>query len=103
MYSENFKKRLFSSTWRISVAQGMIHMKLHVACFNTCNTKHTTIVCTGGSSGGGCGLRGLQPPLNFPKNIGHPRGRCDRFTGVAVMIDLVQCYFIKQCGFVCVE
>ena len=35
------------------------------------------------------GLRGLQPPLNFPKNIGHPRGRCDRFTGVAVMIDLV--------------
>ena len=42
---------------------------------------------TGGSSGGG--VAGLQPPLNFPKNIGHPRGRCDRFTGVAVMIDLV--------------
>ena len=35
------------------------------------------------------GLRGLHPPLIFQKNIGHPRGRCDRFTGVAVMIDLV--------------
>ena len=34
MYTENFKKRLFSSTWRISVAQRMIHMKLHVACLN---------------------------------------------------------------------
>ena len=36
------------------------------------------------------GVAGVAtPPLNFPKNIGHPRGRCDRFTGVAVMIDLV--------------
>ena len=34
MYTEHFKKRLFSSTWRISVAHGMIHMKLHVACLN---------------------------------------------------------------------
>ena len=34
MYAEHFKKRLFSSTWRISVAQGMIHMKLLVACLN---------------------------------------------------------------------
>ena len=35
------------------------------------------------------GVAGVATPLNFPKNIGHPRGRCDRFTGVAVMIDLV--------------
>ena len=41
----------------------------------------------------GGGLRGLQPPLIFPKNSGNPRGRCDRFS----------CYFIKQCVFVCVE
>ena len=34
MYADNFKKRLFPSTWRISVAQGMIHMKVHVACLN---------------------------------------------------------------------
>ena len=34
MYTENFKKRLFSSIWHISVALGMIHMKLHVACLN---------------------------------------------------------------------
>ena len=34
MYKENVKKRLFSSTWRISVAHGMIHMNLHVACLN---------------------------------------------------------------------
>ena len=36
MYTEHFKKRIFSSTWRISDAQGMIHMKLglHVACLN---------------------------------------------------------------------
>ena len=34
MFKENFKKRLFSSTWRISVAHGMIHMNLHVACLN---------------------------------------------------------------------
>ena len=34
MYKEDFKKRLFSSTWRISVAHGMIHMHLHVACLN---------------------------------------------------------------------
>ena len=25
------------------------------------------------------GLRGLQPPLNFQKNSGHPRGLCDIF------------------------
>ena len=31
---------------------------------------------------------GLQPPL-FKKNCGHPRGRCDRFTRVAVVVDLV--------------
>ena len=35
------------------------------------------------------GLWGLQPPLNFQKNIGHPRGRCDRLTRVAFVIDLV--------------
>ena len=35
------------------------------------------------------GLRGLQPPLNFRKNIGHPRGRCDRFKRVAIVIDVV--------------
>ena len=46
---------------------------------------------TGGSSGG---LRGLQPPLNFPKKMcDHPRDRCDRFS----------CYFIKQCVFVYME
>ena len=38
---------------------------------------------------GGGGLRGLKPPLNFQKNSGHPRGRCDRFTRVTVVIDLV--------------
>ena len=38
----------------------------------------------------GGGLRGLQPPLNFQKkNSGHPRGRCDRFTRMAVVVDLV--------------
>ena len=36
--------------------------------------------------GGGCG--GCNPPF-FPKHIGHLRGRCDRFTGVAVVIELV--------------
>ena len=35
------------------------------------------------------GLRGLQPPLNFQKNSGHPRDRCDRFTRVAIVIDVV--------------
>ena len=35
------------------------------------------------------GLRGLQPPLNFPKNSGHPRGHCDGFTRLAVVIDVV--------------
>ena len=35
------------------------------------------------------GLRGLQPPLNFQKNSGHPRGRCDSFIHVAVGIDVV--------------
>ena len=34
MYKENFKKRIFSSTWRISVAHGMIQMNLHLACLN---------------------------------------------------------------------
>ena len=36
-------------------------------------------------------MRGLQPGLPPPlifKNSGHPRGRCDRFTRVAV-VDLV--------------
>ena len=37
--------------------------------------------------GGGCNPR--NPPLNFPKNSGHPRGRCDRFTRLAVVIELV--------------
>ena len=74
-------------------------MKLHVACLHV--ILNILPSCALADPVGG--LRGLQPPLNFPKNIGHPRGRCDRFTGVAVMIDLVQCYFIKQCGFVCVE
>ena len=38
----------------------------------------------------GGGLQGLQPPLNFPqKNSGHPRGLCDRFTRMAVVVDLV--------------
>ena len=32
---------------------------------------------------------GCNPPLIFQKNSGHPRGRCDRFTRVAVVIDLV--------------
>ena len=32
---------------------------------------------------------GLQPPHNLQKNSGHPRGRCDRFTRVAVVVDLV--------------
>ena len=36
---------------------------------------------------GGCG--GCNPPLNFRKNIGHPRGRCDRFKRVAFAIDVV--------------
>ena len=36
---------------------------------------------------GGCG--GCNPPLNFQKNDGHPRGRCDSFTRMAVVIDLV--------------
>ena len=36
--------------------------------------------------GGGCG--GCNPPLNFPKNSGHPRGHCDRFTCLAVVIDV---------------
>ena len=38
----------------------------------------------------GGGLRGLQPPLLiFKKNSGHPRGRCDKFTRVAVVVDLL--------------
>ena len=36
---------------------------------------------------------GLQPPqpppLNLKKKDGHPRGRCDSFTRMAVVIDLV--------------
>ena len=44
---------------------------------------------TGGSNGGVAGV--ATPPLIFQKNIGHPRGRCDRFTGVAVMIYLHRC------------
>ena len=39
MFTENVKKRLFSSIWRISVAQGMIHMKLHVTCLNVILNK----------------------------------------------------------------
>ena len=34
MYKENVKTRLFSSTWRISVAHGMIHMNVYVSCLN---------------------------------------------------------------------
>ena len=37
--------------------------------------------------GGGCG--GCNPPLIFQKNSGHPRGHCDRFTCLAVVIDVV--------------
>ena len=44
---------------------------------------------TGGSSGGGGGCGGCNPPLNFPKNSGHLRGHCDRFTCLAVVIDVV--------------
>ena len=45
-------------------------------------------ISTGGSSGGVGGV--ATPPLIFKKkNSGHPRGRCDRFTRVAVVIDLV--------------
>ena len=36
MYTDNFKKRLFSSTWRISVAQGMIHMNILPSCGHIC-------------------------------------------------------------------
>ena len=39
MYADNLKKRILSSTWRISVAPGMIHMKLHVACLNVILNK----------------------------------------------------------------
>ena len=36
---------------------------------------------------GGCGGCGCcNPPLNFQNNSGHPRGRCDRFTRVAVVV-----------------
>ena len=39
-------------------------------------------------AGGGCG--GCNPPpLIFKKNSGHPLGRCDRFTRVAFVVDLV--------------
>ena len=42
---------------------------------------------TGGSRGG---LRGVAtPPYFSKKNSDHPLGRCDRFTPVAVMVDLV--------------
>ena len=42
---------------------------------------------TGGSNGG---VAGVATPLNFlKKNSGHPRGRCDKFTCVAVVIDLL--------------
>ena len=34
------------------------------------------------------GVAGVATPLNFQKNIGLPRGRCDRFTRVAVVVDL---------------
>ena len=34
-------------------------------------------------------LGGCNPPLNFPKNSGHPHGHCDRFTCLAVVIDVV--------------
>ena len=36
---------------------------------------------------GGCGA--CNPPYFSKKNSGHPRGRCDRFTRVAVVVDLV--------------
>ena len=37
------------------------------------------------------GVAGVAtPPLNFQKKtVGHPRGRCDSFTRMAVVIDLV--------------
>ena len=36
------------------------------------------------------GVAGVAtPPLNFQKNNGHPRGRCDRFTRMAVVVDLL--------------
>ena len=36
------------------------------------------------------GVAGVAtPPLIFQKNSGHPRGRCDRFTRVTVVIDVV--------------
>ena len=34
MYKESFKKHIFSSTWRISVAHGRIRVILHVTCLN---------------------------------------------------------------------
>ena len=30
-----------------------------------------------------------DPPLIFKKNSGHPRGHCERFTRVAIVIDVV--------------
>ena len=36
------------------------------------------------------GVAGVAtPPLIFQKNSGHPRGCCDRFTRVVVLVDLV--------------
>ena len=43
---------------------------------------------TGGSSGGGV-VGVATPPLIKKKNSGHPLGSCDRFSRVAVVIDLV--------------
>ena len=34
MYKELFKKHRFSSTWRMYVAHGRIHVILHLTCIN---------------------------------------------------------------------
>ena len=34
MYKDNFKNHLITSTWRISVTHGMIHLLLHVTFLN---------------------------------------------------------------------
>ena len=64
----------------------MCSRRYHVA-----TTARAHFIITGGSSGGGGGgVAGVAtPPLIFQKKSGHPRGRCDRFTRVTVVIDLV--------------
>ncbi len=43
MHKESFKTQLFSSTWRISVAHGRIHVILYVTCLNVILNRSTTI------------------------------------------------------------